>query len=285
MKSSAIEVKAKATTTVQTIHAVTHVRRMRGGAQAHLMRCTNNQYYVTKFTNNPQHIKVLANELIATKLAEQIGLPVPPCEVIEVSECLTYATEELCIELGSHKEMCTPGQCFGSQYVANPEQGTWQAMDYLPDDQYAHIQNVNDFVGILCLDKWTCNSDGRQAVFVSKPHQNNYKATFIDFGYCFNAGEWNYPDAPLRGVFSRNIVYWSVKGWHSFEPWLTRIQNISESVLWEIASSIPHEWYGHDQNALVQLIEELYRRRKLVPDLIVSFAKSSRNPFPNWTSL
>ena len=28
-----------------------------------------------------------------------------------------------------------------------------------------------------------------------------YTATFIDQGYCFNAGEWTFPDSPLRGVY------------------------------------------------------------------------------------
>jgi hypothetical protein len=33
--------------------AVEHVRRMRGGAQAHLMRCDDEAYYVVKFQDNP----------------------------------------------------------------------------------------------------------------------------------------------------------------------------------------------------------------------------------------
>jgi len=32
--------------------AVEHVRRMRGGAQAHLMRCDDDGYYIVKFQNN-----------------------------------------------------------------------------------------------------------------------------------------------------------------------------------------------------------------------------------------
>ena len=50
--------------------AVQHVRRMRGGAQGHLMRCSDGNFYVVKFRNNPQHLRVLANELLATRLAE-----------------------------------------------------------------------------------------------------------------------------------------------------------------------------------------------------------------------
>ena len=55
----------------------------------------------------------------------------------------------------------------------------------------------------------------------------------IDQGFCFNAGEWNFPDAPLRGLYARHRVYESVRGIESFEPWLTRIETkINEETLW-----------------------------------------------------
>jgi len=33
------------------IQAIQHIRRMRGGAQSHLMRCADSNYYVVKFQN------------------------------------------------------------------------------------------------------------------------------------------------------------------------------------------------------------------------------------------
>jgi hypothetical protein len=53
-----------------SLAAIQHVRRMRGGAQAHLMRCSDGQYYVVKFMNNPQHVRVLANEMLASHLVQ-----------------------------------------------------------------------------------------------------------------------------------------------------------------------------------------------------------------------
>ena len=43
--------------------AVQHIRRMRGGAQGQLMLGADGHAYVVKFQNNPQHMRVLANEL------------------------------------------------------------------------------------------------------------------------------------------------------------------------------------------------------------------------------
>jgi hypothetical protein len=80
--------------------AVEHVRRMRGGAQAHLMRCDDNAYYIVKFQNNPQHLRILANEMLATRLAARLGVCVPQVEVIEVRPELIAYTTELVMQLG-----------------------------------------------------------------------------------------------------------------------------------------------------------------------------------------
>jgi hypothetical protein len=34
-------------------HALEQIRRMRGGAQSDLMRCSDGNYYVVKFQNKP----------------------------------------------------------------------------------------------------------------------------------------------------------------------------------------------------------------------------------------
>jgi hypothetical protein len=105
----------------------------------------------------------------------------------------------------------------------------------------------------------------------------------IDHGFCFNAGEWDFPDAPLRGLYARHRVYQPVVGMDSFEPWLARLEeHFTEAVLGEEASHIPPEWYADEWNALQRLIERLYARRTRVRELILSARNSGRDPFPNW---
>jgi hypothetical protein len=144
------------------------------------------------------------------------------------------------------------------------------------------LRNLEQFAGILALDKWTCNADGRQAAFSKLHREKKYKATFIDQGYCFNAGEWSFPDSPLRGIFLRNDVYIGVTGWGSFEPWLTRLEEMSTAEIAACAENIPPEWYEHDEDGLQLLVQALDKRRKRVRRLIEEFRKSSRSPFPNW---
>jgi hypothetical protein len=252
---------------------------MRGGAQSHLMRCDDGHFYVVKFQNNPQHRRVLANELLATRLAERAGLPVPQTRVIEVSEWLIEHTPELRVQSGSASERCEAGLQFGARFVVDPLEG--QVFDYLPETMLDRVRNIADFAGMLCIDKWTCNSNGRQAVFWKKARERKYNATFIDQGYCFNAGEWNFPDSPLRGVYARNEVYGNIRGWESFEPYLTRVEEMDDGMIADCADGIPPVWHG-DTDALEKLLEQLRTRRRKVRELISGFRESSRAPFPAW---
>ena len=262
------------------IQAVQHVRRLRGGAQSHLMRASDGHYYVVKFQNNPQHLRVLANELLATRLAERIGLPVPVTEVIEVEDWLIANTAELAMEVSVRPVPCQAGLQFAARYVCDPAEA--HVFDYLPESMLAKVKNLSAFCGMLALDKWLGNANGRQAVFWKKPGERKYNVSFIDQGYCFNAGEWNFPDSPLRGVYARNAVYQDVAGWESFQPWLGRIEKMDPSVIREIAGTIPPEWTGNDWPALEQLAEAIIDRRSKVRELITAFRNSSRQPFPAW---
>ena len=89
--------------------ALEHVRPMRGGAQAHLLRCDDSAYYVTKFQNNPQHVRILANEMLAARLAVALGLPVARAEVVKVEADLINGTPELRVRHAGKWEKCLPG--------------------------------------------------------------------------------------------------------------------------------------------------------------------------------
>jgi hypothetical protein len=199
------------------ISAVQHLRRLRGGSQSHLLRASDGASYVTKFQNNPQHIRILANEMLATRLGLALGLPMPRVEVISVSDWLITHTPELRIQLGGAELPCQSGQQLASLYVGTEMSGL--TVDYLPRELLESVRNIGDFARVLVLDKWTCNADRRQAIFTRRsPRGGPYNATFIDQGYCFNAGEWTFPDSPVRGAYANNCVYEGVMGWGASEP-------------------------------------------------------------------
>jgi hypothetical protein len=278
------------------LRAYEQIRRMRGGAQSHLMRCSDNHYYVVKFQNNPQHRRILVNELLGTKLAARLGLPTTPVAIVEVSDELIHSTQELAMELPRNRVPCAAGLQFASRYPGDPRYVA--AFDFLPDEQLRRVANLHDFAGMLVFDKWTCNTNGRQTLFFRSRLQESrsaretaaqgsaeepYKTVMIDQGFCFNAGEWNFPDAPLRGLYARNRVYEGVTGMESFGPWLERLEKqIQERTVREIAEQIPPAWYEDAYDELMRLCEQLCQRRTRVPDLILDAKRSNRQPFPNW---
>jgi hypothetical protein len=254
---------------------------MRGGSQSHLMRCSDSNYYVVKFQNNPQHRRILVNELLGTQLAARLGLPTAAVAIIDVREDLIRLTPDLCMELCHTRIPCQPGLQFGSRYLADPHRTT--LMNDLPDNQLLAVENLNEFIGMLVFDKWTCNTDGRQAIFGRPDVAANYHCWMIDQGFCFNAGEWNFPDAPRRNLYLHHAVYGQVRGIESFEFWLDALESkIGPKLLLDISKTIPREWYESDLEALHQLLERLDSRRSRVRELLWSARKSSSHCFPNW---
>ncbi len=263
------------------VMAVQTIRPMRGGAQSQLMLGSDGNLWVVKFKNNPQHLRVLANELIATRIAEALRLSVPKTDVVEVSDWLIDHSPGMRVDVGRGVRVrCEAGLQFGSQFVGGLMPG--QVVDYLPEPQMEEVRNLAEFAGMLVVDKWTANCNGRQAVFERRSREKKYRAIFIDQGFCFNAGDWTFPDAPLRGVFARNQVYRNITGWESFEPWLGRMEALPAETLWQIAEEVPPDWYGGDPATIEGLMESLLKRKSRVRELLDGFRLSSREPFPNW---
>jgi hypothetical protein len=280
------------------LRAVEQIRRMRGGAQSHLMRCSHDHsddhYYVVKFQNNPQHRRILVNELLGTRLAGRMGLPTAPVSVVHVSEELIRLTPELCVETPRTRIPCAAGLQFASRFPRDPRRALMH--DFLPDEQLRQVDNLHEFAGMLVFDKWLCNTNGRQTVFFMPEDKKKpfgtpgteaqagmvYRTVMIDQGFCFNAGEWNFPDAPLRGLYARNRVYEGVIGMESFAPWLERVNRVNERVLAEFAEEIPPEWYDDDYDSLTRLLEQILKRRARVPDLLLAAKNSNRQPFSHW---
>ncbi len=267
-----------------TVRAVEFVRRMRGASQPYLLRCADGENYVVKFRNNPQHVRVLANEMLAGRLAQLIGLPVPNPAFVEVPVELVSGNPLLEFEIGPRREPCAAGLQFGSRFPGAP--GQTLVVDFLPDRLLKSVvkNHPRVFLGAFVFDKWTCNCDGRQVIFYRSPDQegSTYSAALIDHGFCFNDGDWNFPDSPIRSLYPRRWVYEGVRGLNSFEPFLSRVENLEAAELEECVRGIPEEWCGENPEKLMRLAERLFERRRLVRQALIDAKNSSLSPFPNW---
>jgi hypothetical protein len=271
-----------------TTFAVEYIRRMRGGSQSELLRCADGAYYVVKFQNNLQGIRVLANDLLGTLLAKQLGLPTSEPAIVVVSEALIRNSDGMYIELKSSHARCRSGTCFGSRYPSHKDLSgssildvTW---DFVPSAEMHALENLADFAGMLVFDKWTGNTDSRQAIYNREENHPHYRATMIDQGNCFNGGKWSFPDAPMGGRYYGYSPYAGYRGFDAFEPWLGRLEHdVNESVLLKAGQEIPQEWYEQNASAFSRLLERLDHRRKGVRDLLWKLVKASPQSFPNWS--
>src|SRR5258708_18842010 len=100
------------------VSEVQHLRRMRGGSQSHLLRASDGAHYVTKFMNNPQHVRVLAKEMLATNLGLRLGLPMPRVAVIDGSIQLIENSPELRVAVAGASIPCRSSRPLFSLYSA-----------------------------------------------------------------------------------------------------------------------------------------------------------------------
>jgi hypothetical protein len=273
--------------------AVRHVRKMRGGAQAHLLEADDGHWYVVKFRNNPQHRRILVNESLAATLLEYLKIATPKTALILVTAEFLTAHPDVHLQLGARHIPFEPGWQFGSQYPGDP--GRTAVYDFLPDALLPQVVNLEDFRAILVFDKWTGNADGRQCVFYrAMVHSSmvrrddgggrpGFVARMIDHGFAFNGPHWDFPESPLQGLYARRLVYDAVRSLDDFQPWLNQIVNFPEEVMDQAWKRIPADWVEGEEDALQQLLEKLFQRRKLLPELIASCRLARANPFPNWT--
>jgi HipA-like protein len=268
--------------------AVRHIRKMRGGAQAHLLEADDGRCYVVKFRNNPQHRRVLVNELLASVFLRYLQIAAPPTTMVQITPDFLTANPEVHLTLGTRRIDVEPGWHFASQYPGDPNRIA--VYDFLPDALLGNLANPQDFRAILVFDKWTGNADGRQCIFFRARLLGNspdrtatgFVAQMIDHGFAFNGPNWDFPDSPLQGLYARRLVYDGVRSLDDFRPWLDMVANFPEAVMDQAWKQIPPDWLEGEEEALEQMLVRLLERRKRVPQLIEACRSMRTNPFPNW---
>jgi len=265
---------------------------MRGGAQSHLLEADDGNHYVVKFLNNPQHRRILVNELIACLFLRYLQLAAPEPAIISVSEEFLSNNPDVFIELGSRRTRVTPGWHFGSRFPGDPDRTA--VYDFLPDAMLPQVNNLAHFLGVLALDKWMGNADARQAIYFrarvsewvsaasAPPRKLGFIACMIDQGFVFNGPHWEFPDAPLQGLAARPVVYRDVRSLDDFQPWLDQVVHFPEEVVDQARRQVPTQWLGGDEAALDELLEKLLARRRRVPGLLEDCRRARASLFPNW---
>ena len=93
------------------IQATRHIRKMRGGAQGHLLAASDGHCYVIKAVNNPQGRRILVNEWLASVFLEHLQIAAPPAALIEVTPRFLEENPQLAMRLGERAIPFEPGSC------------------------------------------------------------------------------------------------------------------------------------------------------------------------------
>jgi hypothetical protein len=268
------------------------IRKMRGGAQAHLIEGEDGNFYVVKFINNPQHRRILINEWLACAFLRYLQIHVPDTALVELSPDFLGENPDLYLTLGNHRESVPPGLHFGSRMAVDPDRVA--TFDFLPDKLLEKVENRADFLGMLVFDKWVGNADSRQAVFFrargkswtplkgETPGRVGFFAQMIDHGFAFSGASWSFQDAPLQGLYFRTRVYDEVRSLDSFQPWLSMIENFPLEVIDSAWKEIPGTWVDSDEDALITLLEKLVERRRKVTAQLEEIRRKRTTAFANW---
>jgi hypothetical protein len=265
------------------------LRKMRGGAQSHLIEADDGHCYVVKFSNNPQHRRILINEWLATAFLGYLQISAPAAAIVEIDAEFLQSNPETSIQLGNRSQSPNAGRHYGSRFPGNPDRVA--VFDFLPDVLLTKVANLEEFGGVFVFDKWAGNSDARQSVYYRAKlgpgrddrHSNTgFVALMVDHGYIFDGPNWTFIDSPLHGFYFRPHVYEHVRGWSDFEPWLERVRHFPVEVVDTALKQLPREWMPEEDAEIERLLEKLLARRRDVDRLIKDARDNRTDRFPNW---
>ena len=228
-----------------------HIKRLEGsGSKAQLILFDDEREYVVKFKGNLQGPRVLANELVASRLAILLGIPVVDFEIVRVPQPFIDFEPDMA------KYPFVGGLQFGSLYYdtafANP---TKSMMEKVGTPLLFSSIIVFDHL----INNWDRASHGDNILFIRDAPG---RLLTIDHGHAFQGPEWTVdllkksalPIQPLFGFFYRVLADLIIGD--AFSEPLERIENLQREQLEALMEGIPLEWgiYEEEQDAMIDFL-------------------------------
>jgi hypothetical protein len=234
----------------------------RGVTSPQLFRADDGRVYVVKLQNNKLGPKVLANELIAARLGEELGLCFPPGGVIRLDEGLLARSRRLAAA------GVAPGRHFACRYLSGAE--------YLCRHNLARAINRGQMAGVMLLDHLAHNLDrtlNRRNLLLRR-EAHGWRIYAIDNSHFFRRAMWTEETLRLlkpRVKVNRHGVYGTLLRHYlrpeDFAPYLTRVQGWSDAFLADVVAGVPAEWLPRatERKAVVDF---LAARREMAADIV-----------------
>jgi hypothetical protein len=213
---------------------------LRGGSNPLLCTASDDHCYVIKFLNNQQSRRCVVNDLFASLLAREIGLPVPQPALITITPEFVkrnWLSPKL-------KDAIGDGTLhFGSRVPVDPNH--WALFDHWPKRLTTELSNLGTAAGCWLFDVWTANGDGFQYL-VHWQRPGAFRFWKLDHGFCFLANHWTFQDTPRIPGGWQQVAMQGVARMTDFEPYLSRIKALPFERIRHIAEAIPRSWLGSD---------------------------------------
>ena len=220
-------------------------RRLRGGSQSRLVRCTDGNLHVLKMNGNPQGPNVLANEALGSYLLRGLGLSVPRTVPIYLSAS-AIAQHDLFFETPLGRNRAKAGWHLAIEFVNTKEQALFA---WVPASYRSKFINLTDLLAIYIFDVWTSHQDERQCVFEHDPITRSYRVWPIDNGHLFGGPQWKNLDTGPRGATSVHVVAPETMDF-GVHRCFTQFRKYLPQLLEAGLESIPEQWYKGDLAAL-----------------------------------
>jgi len=221
------------------VEAVHFVKRLRGSSRAVLTRCSDGSYYAVKFTNNPNGMRSLFHEVVISRLARQLSLPVPEYSFVSVSQWLVEHTAGLNTGNADQTAFYRQGVHFGSKTPYENDQV--KVFEHLPTDFVTDITNANALAGMMAFDLWTGRSEKRLPLYLRREFRGKFELSFIDHRANLTEIVDGFDGLPFVGRYA--WWYWGhIESYDSFEPWLTQMEQMSEGAIDDALEYFPIEW-------------------------------------------
>lgn len=236
-----------------------------GVTSPQMFKADDGRIYVVKLMNNRLGPKILANELLACRFAQLLGLCFPAGGVIRIGSDIISKSRRL-------KMTRTPaGLHFASQYVSGGR--------YVVRSNLRKVVNKEQMAGVILFDHMFHNLDrtwNRRNLIISRT-EAGYQIYAIDNSHLFKRGRWN---AAWLGKMEPQIIMnyrrafgWLIKYYLSagdFKRYIEKVKEISDRQVDEIIEEIPQEWLP-DESERRALTHYILTRRNMVDDIAGPF--------------
>lgn len=235
---------------------------------------TNDGYYIVKFAENKEGIKVLINEYIVHEICTLISINTPKAALIQIP------TKFHDVKLGDDAVTIEPGLAFGSKIIP-------QVSVFFSHKQIQDVMNPITLFDMILLDHIIDNRDRdtnpRNILFC----REDGMVYLIDHERVFGAGScWDCyslknsaPIDEIKNFIDSTSVYSHIRPYHDFDRLIevsaVKFKVVTKQSLHDIIYNVPSEWglSIQDKDGLIEYLHARFLQIDYLVDLLKMHSK------------